>query len=99
MKICASRCIAATVLEYVLSKILTCSCACVESPLVRRSKHDAISTGEYQAMNTETFGTLQGKHNNLDALAHRRAMIIKKARESVRLSHQRMHSRARKFCM
>ncbi|MDR1661204.1 MAG: hypothetical protein LBR95_02075 [Azoarcus sp.] len=48
-------------------------------------------------MNTETFRTSQSKHANPDALAHRRAMIIKKARESVRLSHQRMRSRARKF--
>ncbi|MDR2092261.1 MAG: hypothetical protein LBP58_02940 [Azoarcus sp.] len=48
-------------------------------------------------MNTETFGTLQGKHIGQDALVRRRAIIINKARESVRLSHQRMRSRARKF--
>jgi hypothetical protein len=64
---------------------------------VRRSKSGAISLQEYEAMNTETFGTLQGKHTSLDVLAHRRALIIKKARENVRLSHQRMRSRARKF--
>ncbi|MDR3214041.1 MAG: hypothetical protein LBT71_09050 [Azoarcus sp.] len=51
-------------------------------------------------MNTETLGTqgtLQGGYGNVDVLAHRRAMIIKKAQESVRQSHQRMRSRTHKF--
>ncbi|MDR2260747.1 MAG: hypothetical protein LBE06_07440 [Azoarcus sp.] len=46
-------------------------------------------------MNMETAGILQGNRANTDVLLHRRAMIIKKARENVRLSHQRMRSRIR----
>jgi hypothetical protein len=62
-----------------------------------QSSKTVASLQEYKIMNTETFGTLQGKHIGQDALVRRRAIIINKARESVRLSHQRMRSRARKF--
>lgn len=48
-------------------------------------------------MNTETRRTLQSHRGSVDVLAHRRAMIIEKARESVRLSHQRMRSRVRRL--
>jgi hypothetical protein len=44
------------------------------------------------------MGTLEMQHGNsgnMDALAHHRAMIIEKARENVRLSHQRMRARIR----
>jgi hypothetical protein len=37
----------------------------------------------------------QGDLDNADVLLHRRAIIIKKARENVRLSHQRMRNRVR----
>jgi hypothetical protein len=46
-------------------------------------------------MTTGTLGTQID--NAMDALAHRRAMIIKKALENVRLSHQRMRARIRQF--
>ena len=46
-------------------------------------------------MTTKTTGMPQDSRANADVLVHRRAMIIKNARESVRLSHQRMRSRIR----
>jgi hypothetical protein len=39
-------------------------------------------------------GTLDSRFN-MDALAQLRAMIIKRAQENVRLSHQRMRARIR----
>jgi len=42
-------------------------------------------------MNTQTHGIRQGA--NLDSLLIQRAIIIKKAQENVRASHQRMRNR------
>jgi len=46
-------------------------------------------------MNTKTHGVPHGSHVNADSLSLplQRETIIKKAQESVRVSHQRMRSR------
>jgi hypothetical protein len=47
-------------------------------------------------MNAKAPNAQHDSRTNVDALSHRRAMIIKKAQESVQASHQRMLSRVRK---
>ncbi|MDR3087926.1 MAG: hypothetical protein LBU45_08280 [Azoarcus sp.] len=46
-------------------------------------------------MNMNTHGMQQGSRVNVDSLSLQRAMIIKKAQESVQASHQRMRHRVR----
>ncbi|GHU02093.1 hypothetical protein FACS1894154_12000 [Betaproteobacteria bacterium] len=47
-------------------------------------------------MNAKANSVQHDSRSNLDAISHRRAMIIKKAQERVQASHQRMRSRIRK---
>jgi hypothetical protein len=47
-------------------------------------------------MNAKALGTQIDNRANVDQLSRHRAMIIKKARENVQASHQRMRSRIRK---
>jgi hypothetical protein len=47
-------------------------------------------------MNAKATGAQHDNRSNVDALSHRRAMLIKKAQERVQASHQRMRSRIHK---
>lgn len=46
-------------------------------------------------MNTKVHSKQNGSQLNVDTLSLQREIIIKKAQESVRASHQRMRNRAR----
>lgn len=78
---------------------MTCTALRGESRLLRRTKPDrgvADNFTEYLAMNTKTFGSQLENRSSADAHSPRRALLIKKARENVQASHQRMQSRLRK---
>jgi hypothetical protein len=64
-----------------------------KSCFVRCNKRRSLFYVEDNTMTTETLRIQLGDH--ADALIHRRAMIIKKALENVRLSHQRLRDRIR----
>jgi hypothetical protein len=68
---------------------------CCDAP-IHQFAPPLITLLEDMAMNSKTYGSQLETRTNADAHTNRRAQLIKKARESVQASHQRMHSRLRK---